>query len=86
MSGAPGFPIGFWPVLDGEILSTHVFDPQAAPTSLDVPLLIGQTGTEFTLFLLADPAAYALDDESNHGGGAIAPIRAIDSRGASVTK
>jgi para-nitrobenzyl esterase len=59
---APGFPTGFWPVIDGEIIHDHVFDPDAAPSSLDVPLLIGQNGTEFTLFMLGDQAAYSLDD------------------------
>ncbi len=59
---APGFPTGFWPVIDGEIIPGHVFDPDAAPSSLGVPLLIGQNGTEFTLFMLADQAAYSLDE------------------------
>ena len=59
---APGFPSGFWPVIDGDIIPDHVYDPVAAPCSLDVPLLIGQTGTEFTLFMLGDQAAYSLDD------------------------
>lgn len=58
---APGFPTGFWPVIDGDIIQNHVYDPKAAPSSLDVPLLIGQTGTEFSLFMLGDQAAYALD-------------------------
>jgi para-nitrobenzyl esterase len=59
---APGFPIGFWPVIDGDIIPNHVFDPEAAPCSLDVLLLIGQNGTEFTLFMLRDQSAYSLDD------------------------
>ncbi|MCB1348215.1 MAG: carboxylesterase/lipase family protein [Maritimibacter sp.] len=59
---APGFPTGFWPVLDGDYLPDHPFDGTAAPSSLDVPLLIGQTGTEFTLFMLQDQAAYGLDE------------------------
>jgi para-nitrobenzyl esterase len=59
---APGFPTGFWPVIDGDIIPDHAFDPDAAPSSLDVPLLIGQNGTEFTLFMLGDQSAYTLDD------------------------
>ena len=59
---APGFPSGFWPVVDGATIPNHVFSPGAAPTSLGVPLLVGQNGTEFTLFMLGDRAAYALDD------------------------
>lgn len=58
---SPGFPTGFWPVIDGDIIPAHVYDPEAAPGSLDVPLLIGQTGTEFTLFMLMDQDAYSLD-------------------------
>ena len=61
---APGFPTGFFPVLDDDLLPRHVFDPDAAPTSLDVPLMVGQTGTEFSLFMLGDKAAYSLDDAS----------------------
>ncbi|MEC7762074.1 MAG: carboxylesterase family protein [Pseudomonadota bacterium] len=59
---APGFPMGFWPVIDGSLIQGHVFDGTAAPSSLGVPLLIGQTGTEFSLFMLGDEAAYELDD------------------------
>lgn len=58
---APGFPTGFWPVIDQDIIPGHVFDSKDSPISLDVPLLIGQNGTEFSLFMLADKAAYALD-------------------------
>nr|WP_240922459.1 carboxylesterase family protein [Oleiagrimonas sp. C23AA] len=57
----PGFPSSFWPVLDGDFIRANVFDPRAVPSSLDVPLLIGQNGTEFTLFMLGDKAAYTLD-------------------------
>ncbi len=59
---APGFPSGFWPVLDGELITEHVWDPVAAPSSVDVPLLAGINGTEFSLFMTADRAAYSLDD------------------------
>jgi len=58
---APGFPTGFWPVIDGDIIPSHVYDSVAAPCGADVPLLIGQNGTEFTLFMLRDKAAYSLD-------------------------
>lgn len=60
---APGFPTGFWPVLDQEILPQHVFDHEPVKSSLKVPLLIGQNGTEFTLFMLRDKAAYDLTEE-----------------------
>lgn len=60
---APGFPTGFWPVIDGEFITRHVHDPDTTPANADVPLLLGQTGTEFTLFMLQDQAAYDLTDE-----------------------
>ncbi|WP_423824220.1 carboxylesterase family protein [Salinisphaera sp. SPP-AMP-43] len=56
----PGFPSGFWPVLDDHLIPAHVVDPKAVPSSRDVPLLIGQNGTEFTLIMLGD-TAYSLD-------------------------
>ena len=58
----PGFPTGFWPVLDNDILPASVFDPVAAASSLDIPLMIGQNGTEFSLFMLNDKEAYSLDE------------------------
>ncbi|MCJ1962118.1 carboxylesterase/lipase family protein [Novosphingobium mangrovi (ex Hu et al. 2023)] len=58
---APGFPSGFWPVLEEGVLPAHVYDPVAAPSSHDVPLMAGQTGTEMSLFMLGDKAAYTLD-------------------------
>ena len=57
----PGFPSGFWPVIDGDLITSHVWDPVAAPGSLDVPLLVGQNGTEMSLFMTADTEAYSLD-------------------------
>ncbi len=59
----PGFPSGFWPVIDGKLISEHVYDTKAALSSVDVPLLVGQNGTEFTLFMLGDKVAYSLDNE-----------------------
>lgn len=59
---APGFPSGFWPVIDGAFIQRHVHDPDTAAENAEVPLLLGQTGTEFTLFMLQDEAAYTLDD------------------------
>ena len=61
MSGAPGFPSGFWPVIDGDFITRHVYDPDTAPAGSDVPVMVGHTGTEFTLFMLQDEAAYNLD-------------------------
>ncbi|SOC00157.1 carboxylesterase type B [Rhodobacter sp. JA431] len=60
---APGFPSGFWPVIDGRFITRHIYDPDTAESARDVPLMVGQTGTEFTLFMLQDEAAYTLDAE-----------------------
>ncbi|CUH81175.1 Carboxylesterase family protein [Tropicibacter naphthalenivorans] len=61
-AAAPGFPSGFWPVIDGDFVPAHVHDPVTAPANADVPVMLGQTGTEFTLFMLQDQGAYTLDD------------------------
>jgi para-nitrobenzyl esterase len=48
--------------MDGSILPTHPFDPVASPVSATVPLLVGCTAHEQTLFALTDEAAFNLDD------------------------
>ncbi len=60
MMGAPGFPTGFWPVIDGELILDHVYTDRAAAAGADVPLMIGTNGTEFTLFMLGDRSAFNL--------------------------
>lgn len=59
--GTPGFPSGFWPVLEDGFLPRHVFEPDAASTSIGVPLMVGHNATEMSLFMLQDEAAYSLD-------------------------
>jgi para-nitrobenzyl esterase len=39
--------LGFAPVLDGNVLPAHPFDPQAPTLSADVPMIIGTTLNEF---------------------------------------
>ncbi|MEO8314116.1 MAG: carboxylesterase/lipase family protein [Pseudomonadota bacterium] len=57
-----GLPrLGFSPVVDGRILPAHPFDP-ATPISADIPLLVGCTQYEATLFTLQDSAVFTLDD------------------------
>jgi para-nitrobenzyl esterase len=51
------------PVVDGAALATHPFDPVAAPTAAAVPLLIGTTRDEMTLFMVAIPGLAMLTDE-----------------------
>ncbi|MGG7568219.1 carboxylesterase/lipase family protein [Rhodovulum sp. DZ06] len=62
MGGVPGMPRGFWPVLEAGLLPTHAWDPEAAPPARTVPLMVGQTGTEMSLFMAADQAAWTLDE------------------------
>ncbi|MEP6631036.1 MAG: carboxylesterase family protein [Lapillicoccus sp.] len=51
----------FRPVIDGRNLDQHPFDPSAPAISSDVPLLIGTTANETTLFLAADMRNFSLD-------------------------
>jgi para-nitrobenzyl esterase len=53
---------GFSPCVDGKILPQHPFHPNASPVSADVPVMIGCTRTEMTLFSLGDPSAFSLSD------------------------
>ena len=54
---------GFSPTMDGKILPQHPFAPSASPVSSDVPVMIGCTRTEMTLFSLSDPSAFSQTDE-----------------------
>jgi para-nitrobenzyl esterase len=54
---------GFAPAVDGEILPQQPFEPAASPVSADVPVMIGCTRTEMTLFSLNDPSAFRLEEE-----------------------
>jgi para-nitrobenzyl esterase len=54
--------MGYSPVVDGKILPQHPFDPVATPVSADIPLLVGCTREEATLFYLRDESAFSLDE------------------------
>ena len=41
-----GRPLGFTPVVDGKILPQHPYDPIAAPTAADVPMIISSVQNE----------------------------------------
>jgi para-nitrobenzyl esterase len=58
-SGPPR--LGFSPVVDGDILPSHPFDPAAPGISAGIPLLVGCTEFEASLFYVADDAAFSLD-------------------------
>ena len=52
--GPPERPLfdryAFGPVVDGDVLPRHPFDPDASPLSADIPLLIGDMKDEMTSF------------------------------------
>jgi len=50
----------FSPVLDPELLPHHPFDPQAAPGTAAIPMLIGWNREDMAFFMGADPQAFAL--------------------------
>lgn len=49
------------PVLDGRTFTRHPFDPDAPAIAADVPLMIGNAGSETRLSLAADRANFSLD-------------------------
>jgi para-nitrobenzyl esterase len=58
---------GFSPTVDGRILPQHPFYPNASPVSADVPVMIGCTRTEMTLFSLNDASAFSLREDQMRG-------------------
>ncbi|MFC3076778.1 carboxylesterase/lipase family protein [Phenylobacterium terrae] len=51
----PGTRFGLAPVVDGLVLPRDPFTPDAPPQSADIPLLIGTTKDEMTLFMASEP-------------------------------
>ena len=52
----------FGPVVDGQVLPAHPFDPVATPVSADVPVIVGYTRTERTVYEIDSPAFGKLDE------------------------
>ncbi len=52
----------FSPVVDGTILPAHPFDPAATPVSADVPVMVGYTRTERTVYEIDAPGYGQLDE------------------------
>ncbi len=50
------------PVVDGRYLPANPFDPVAAPTAADVPLMIGSNRDEAALFVAGDPRRRRLEE------------------------
>jgi para-nitrobenzyl esterase len=74
---AAGRARSFGPVVDGASLPRDPFEPDAAPLSADIPLIIGSNKDEMTLFT-ADPALFELDWASLPGV-LDGPLRGADS-------
>jgi para-nitrobenzyl esterase len=53
---------GFAPVVEGEVLPQHPFEPTASAAMANVPVLAGTNRTELTLQLADDTAAFELDE------------------------
>lgn len=63
MAGLPrGNVMALRPVVDGQYLPVHPFDPVAAPTAAHVPLMIGTNKDEAALFLAGDPRRRRLEE------------------------
>src|SRR5499433_3901585 len=52
----------FGPVVDGTALPTHPFDPVASPLGADVPVIVGYTRTERTVYEIDTPGYGQLDE------------------------
>jgi para-nitrobenzyl esterase len=63
--GAPrmGGPLGFSPVVDGQFLPTHPFDPVAPPTAAGLPIIIGTNRDEMLLMMIMDPKRKKLTEQ-----------------------
>ena len=61
--GGMGIAMSVAPVVDGSYFPRHPFHPDAAPTALNVPVMIGSNKDEAALFLVADPKRRRLTDD-----------------------
>lgn len=62
-SGLPtGAIMRFSPVVDGKFMPNHPFDPVAAPTGLNVPVMVGTNRDESATFLAGDPKRRRLSE------------------------
>jgi len=71
LPSSPWIPTGkgqFQPVVDEKIFPLHPFDPVAAPTASDVPLMIGTTKDEMTYMFYHDPLFGKYDEATMRQG------------------
>jgi para-nitrobenzyl esterase len=59
----PGASFFLSPVVDGTLYPRHPFSPDAAPTAVKIPVIIGTNKDEAALFLAADPRRRRLTEE-----------------------
>jgi para-nitrobenzyl esterase len=66
---------GFAPVVDGDILPRHPWDPDAPDTARDVPVMIGINKDEMTLFMASAPWFGRMDEAglAQMAGGIFGP-------------
>jgi para-nitrobenzyl esterase len=62
----PGGSAFLSPVVDGKIYPRHPFYPNAAPSAVNVPLIIGTNKDEAALFSATDPRRRKLTEEELH--------------------
>ncbi len=55
--------MGVAPVVDGSHYPRHPFHPDAAPTAVNVPVMVGSNKDEAALFLAADPRRRRLEND-----------------------
>jgi para-nitrobenzyl esterase len=60
--GAAGGGFNFAPVMEGNFMPAHPFEPVACPTSIGVPLMVGTNKDEAALFLARDPRRRRLEE------------------------
>ena len=63
----------YTPILDGQVIPRHPFEPDASPLNADVPVLIGTNKDENTLFLFSHPrfGAFTADDIAKQAKSAV---------------
>jgi para-nitrobenzyl esterase len=54
------------PVVDGKVYPRHPFTPDAAPTAVNIPVIVGTNKDESALFSAADPKRRKLSEEDLH--------------------
>ncbi|MEZ5707972.1 MAG: carboxylesterase/lipase family protein [Blastomonas sp.] len=63
MESYAGLIGGFAGVMDGRYLPAQPFDPEAPVLSANVPVMVGTTGTEMSLFTAGHPGVRSLNDD-----------------------